>query len=399
MTPEQEKLYQKFLNHFNKLQRPLFEDEFEEYKEIKDFISEIKLILSYHPYTNYYTLYLPDENLYYILNKICQVILKKNDEIKINEFYYLVVEGFLSYYNLYELIGRIIYQHKNTLYIQFFGVEFSWKFAVIDQFTDFLIENRDKYRITKKDKDIFVESIIRFSEKNQKIFLNSILEVFRDIHTKTIQFNELILELELILKELKPINYYVIETVIKNNPLYFNFDEQSKIVNILSDEEIIEKIQEYFKNNQKLVNEFGGVIEESGFIALTFIGKNFPFSEAAEYVKTRPIIFVDSILDKTDLETYISFSNEDLINPEVPDTKYLKIFNLEDDVKNWIVENCYISFLPYDRDRVKLLFPKLVEKLSPVLNLSSSANNLFEYTLKQKINEYLSSKGLLENNG
>jgi hypothetical protein len=385
---------------------------------------------------------MPMEDLFNYISNFCLRYIKNKYNIKIAKFYEDLCENFINSYNLKsempELTAYKFSSPEHSIFIKFdmFMEDIKIKYIRETEYDEFGNENYtyEGYIADIYNYDLVIASFFKFLKnypenfrvKVENFFNFDVLfvddanlpdkdyiegmnklsdELYSILSEKKGEYfplKELSLDLTISSKStIKPVTTHILKSIVTGSPFFFSFDEEGSKVRVLNDDEVIHKIETYFKNNQKGFSEFPETIESPGLIAVTFIGSNFPFKEAAEYVKTRPVIFIGNVPADSRLEDYISFSDEDLNNPGIPDIKYLKIFDLKDTVKTWIENNCVISFLPYDRDkieffsgRIKILFPKLMEKLSPILNLSNNPFNPFEYTLSQKINDFIKvSKG------
>jgi hypothetical protein len=119
-----------------------------------------------------------------------------------------------------------------------------------------------------------------------------------------------------------------------------------------------------FSRMEELIEGF------TGMLAIVYIEDKFPLKQAEEYVQTRPIIFlckvINGVVDMKELYWYLT-----VIGTPTP--------------KEWLIKNTAISLLSMDTEQLRLEWLYTVEKLSPVFNIKNNAGNLFQYTLKDLV--------------
>jgi len=233
---------------------------------------------------------------------------------------------------------------------------------------------------------------------------SSIISVLRNAPEKKLWIDDIVFGINRFNIETittKPYNMNLIEKIIENDPKRFNSDylfrkeiaatnnaiqkAGEKYMVELTDD--IEYISYYFKENQKLLKNINYDNLYSGFAAFSFIGKKFPLDEAQEYVKTRPIIYIEQIKDPAPVSLYGSKWLPYELN------SYLEsLFTATDEVDKWCEENLTISIYSEHFDEIKLLVPKVISHFSPIFNVAGNAGNLFEHILEQKLEIYQKNK-------
>jgi len=71
--------------------------------------------------------------------------------------------------------------------------------------------------------------------------------------------------------------------------------------------------------------------------------------------------------------------------------EYLEVFletNDIEDIESWLRKNVVLSYYEEFLPEITLLAPQIIEKISPVFNVNKNPGNLFQYTLKSKLDEY-----------
>jgi hypothetical protein len=193
----------------------------------------------------------------------------------------------------------------------------------------------------------------------------------------------------------KPISLEYIISQLQNESDIYHFDEANeKIIH----KEDLKRIKKKLINLTMKYRDFGNFISSiwrttSGIISIKYSGLDFPLKEASEYVNLRNIIFISKTYNVlTDFKKLFDFEN-------INDSKFLLILSSiigEDNLREWIEENIKISFYeeyfePTDNE-LGDLEKRIIEDISPLLNLDGNPGNLFRITLEDKLNAYLEGK-------
>lgn len=193
----------------------------------------------------------------------------------------------------------------------------------------------------------------------------------------------------------KPISMdYVISQIEKSSDIY-SYDKETEKVFLKTDLERIKKILQSNSHEFLKFNDFvqSSGTRSSGILSFTYTGPNFPLIEAGEYVKLRNIIFISKAYSlATDFKKLFDFN-------KITDSKILSILSAiigEENLEKWITENIKISFYeeyfePTDKELIDLE-KRIIEDISPLLNLEGNPGNLFRITLEDKLNAYLEGK-------
>lgn len=187
---------------------------------------------------------------------------------------------------------------------------------------------------------------------------------------------------------------YVISQLEKSSDIY-SFDKETEKVFLKND---LERIKKNLQSNSLKFLKFNNFVQMyslggSGILSLSYTGQNFPLTEASEYVKLRNIIFIT--------RTYSLYNNFQKLFDfnKINDSKFLLILSAiigEENLENWVTENIKISFHeeyfePTDKELIDLE-KRIIEDISPLLNLEGNPGNLFRITLEDKLNAYLEGK-------
>lgn len=263
-----------------------------------------------------------------------------------------------------------------------------------DAFLNLIVDNKDRLYARYEGKNILIG--FKDSDWSQKTMKNEIIQIFRK-HDK----NEFMLS-SIVHRLLKndnadtlpsPLTNTSIKEVIINNPSNFAFDEKNGLVKLKAD---VDSLKNYLtKGNSWNYERFSNFLAENkknsmtspAIVAIHFVGDEFPLVEAVEYVKIRPIIYLDYFASiKEGIEKFSDFTNK--VNSEFL-TILSSILPEDVDLKKWL-EN-FISITIYYKnydDYAFSLIPELINSFSPVLNLNNNPGNLFRITLEDKIAEY-----------
>lgn len=187
---------------------------------------------------------------------------------------------------------------------------------------------------------------------------------------------------------IKPVTKKELREILSNN-IYFLYDKENDAVRLFTNNELSEKIKNYFNQNYSPISISDTKYDKAGILAIKFTGKEFPLSEAKEYINVRPIIFLCDVAKNSSIKD-ILLINRELSEKESNDIKYLKcLFDNDQEFINWLENNTSVSFHETHPKIIKYVHPKLLEDLSPIFNIQHNPGNLFQYTLKTKFEEYL----------
>lgn len=187
---------------------------------------------------------------------------------------------------------------------------------------------------------------------------------------------------------IKPVTKKELREIFENEE-YFHYDKDNDSVKMLSFSEIVEKIKNHFEQSYSNFSISESEYNKKGILALKFTGNEFPLPEAIDYINVRPIIFVYNVDSQTKIDNILLLDKE-ISDKENNDIKYLKsLFNNDEEYKKWLEKNTSVSFYEAPEEIVKHIYPKLVADLSPIFNIQHNPGNLFQYTLKSKLEEYL----------
>lgn len=323
------------------------------------------------------------------LNEIEIVLEDLKAEVTLIELKKKLSESFLIFYGL---------KHKSSdsseddSYFQT-DVGIAYDFSNL---IEFLSRYTDKFYI-KKDSVYAKNDMIRiglkrwldigiFSEPREIIKNEIVFKIFKKLNKTILQLENITFRLNRLPLNPgipKPFSMELVEEIISEDQDRFEIDKSNGLVKLVDDLDYISKV---LIKNQYLLKEFNTNYQSSGFLALIFVGKDFPLKEASDYVATRPIIYLKSVNNLSIEFSKLPDDEGFLINEFI---EYLRAI-LPDQIiiKDWIKENLTFSFLKYDKDEIKKLHNPLIEKLSPILNVNNNPGNLFQYTLKSKLEEY-----------
>ena len=320
----------------------------------------------------------PDMLEEFWLNEILYILKNNNDEVDLKTIIEELGQQVVNYYGLSDPLGKSFQitsdaglgKEQNARLLKFFD------------------KHKDKFYVRQGKKglrDAYIVGLVEWKDKvlenDRKIIRNAMIKVLRDTKGKSLSLKDLTFAVNRIKLETltpKPFNEELIKQIVIQNSGRLVYDISKDAITLSDD---LEYITNYFKENRQHFNEFNFPQNTSGFLAWVFIGNDFPMKEAIEYVKTRPIIFIDEILDRT--------SKNILVNYKL--IEYLKaVMDTSDDeeIKTWLSENVILSYYEEGIDQVKLLSPKIIEKFSPIFNTNKNPGNLFQYTLESKLEEY-----------
>ena len=314
------------------------------------------------------------------LNEILYMLRVKNDQIDIKEIIDDLEKQFVNYYNLSDPLGKSFQiksdaglgEEKNKKLIEF-----------IDKHSDIFYRRIGEGEYASKTWFIGLNDWKdKVLENDRKIIRNAVIKILRDMKGQSLSPKELTysvnrIKLDTLLP--KPFNEEIIKQILSQNSGRIVYDI-AKDKMTLSDD--LEYLKNYFKENQQNYNDFKYPQHTSGFLAWTYNGNNFPLKEASEYVKTRPIIFIDEILHR--------FTQNVSFNEEFREYLHAVLDTSDDEeIEIWLSENVTLSYYEESLPEIKKMYPKIIEKFSPVFNLNKNPGNLFQYTLQLKLKEYL----------
>lgn len=321
------------------------------------------------------------------LNEIEIILTERKSEISLASLKELLVVSFTNYYSLKRdgnTTEDISYRSCNA------GINYEYRNLI-----EFLELNSDKFYF-KKD-SIYV------GNAQLRIGLRTWIDTGIALNPKDIIKNEIIksafgksdissLPLSNIAFRInrlpinagipKPYSEKLIEEIILSDKFRFKYSNSSKIVELIDDLTYYSTI---LNKEQMLLKEFNFNYEKSGFLAFTFVGKEFPLVEAEEYASIRPIIYVYSV-------DSLAKEFESIIKNNKPQSSELMLYleavlPPEINPTDWLEENITISFVKSDSDTIKKISNQLISKLSPVFNVKNNPGNLFQYTLKSLLDE------------
>ncbi len=312
-------------------------------------------------------------------NEILYILKKKNDEVVTETIIDELGKQVVNYYGLKDPLGESfdltsdagLGEEKNATLLKFLNKHNN----------NFYVRQGEDWLLGKKNLVGLVEWKDKVLDRDMKIIRNVIIKVLRDMKEKNLSLKDLTYSVNRIKLDTlipKPFNEELIKEIVIQNSGRLVYDISKDAIALPDD---LEYITNYFKENRQHFNEFIFPQDTSGLLAWIFTGSDFPMKEAIEYVKTRPIIFMDEILHRT--------SNSLLINDEF--REYLKaVMDTSDneEIEIWLSENVTLSYYEESLSEIKKLYPKIIEKFSPVFNVNKNPGNLFQYTLKSKYEEY-----------
>lgn len=346
------------------------------FDEIKE-LNEYKNLLEEIVYTNFLDLIYADHLERFLIDEIGTILEDENKEISLKE--------------LRDII-------KRSFYFSFWNNKFTTSvinFQCLHNGDDFLLKiiKKNDHLFYIKNEDSFWDYYIKIGNKKwieekifeaEKILRNRIIfSIFKPLNKTSFTLSKLTQRTNrsIIDPDLpKPYSEELIEKIIKDNPDRFIYNEKTKIVELVDDLIFLENS---FNKNKQLLKDFNSKSEDSGFIAFSFIGKIFPLSEAKDYISTRPIIYITTVEN-------LSEEFQNLI--ETKESELIEIISaiLPEDIKiiDWINQNLAVSFVEFDKNYMNLIRNQVIEKFSPIFNLNDNPGNLFQYTLKNKFEEY-----------
>lgn len=129
-----------------------------------------------------------------------------------------------------------------------------------------------------------------------------------------------------------------------------------------------------------------------GLVFFIFKGNEYPFENSIEYIKLRPVIYVANCIDCRDfINSFDSAKNEISI--------FLTgLFGEKEKVKDWLLNNVQIGVYKDYLGIRNFLYKQIIQKYSPVFNLSENPGNLFYSTLSKLLtSEKSNQNGTLTN--
>lgn len=133
-------------------------------------------------------------------------------------------------------------------------------------------------------------------------------------------------------------------------------------------------------NGKMLIKDFKPQEDVPGLLVFSFIGEDFPISEAREYVNLRPAVYFAQV-------EYLEFSYSKILKSFVSLIASISGSSIGD-AYDWVLQNFAVSFVIEEPDFLKLNFDKLMSNYSPILNLDRNPGNLFRGIIEEKIREY-----------
>jgi len=323
------------------------------------------------------------------LNEIEIVLDELKSEMILSDLTKKLSDSFINYYalrhNTYSQFEDISYYKSNV------GIQHSYENLI-----GFIDNNKDKF-YKKTDSIYGSNALVKVGLKSwlevgifanpQQIIKNEIINSILKKHTPpalaleniTFRINRLPIDAGIP----KPFNNNLLEKIILDDSDRFKYDRSTGLVELIDD---LTYLVSVINKNQFLMKEFNFNLQKAGFLAFTFIGKIFPLKEAIDYVSTRPIIFINTVKNLSNEFSSIIKEDNLFLNEFI---EYLTaILQNNTSVNDWINENLTVSFTEFDGDLISKLRNPLISKLSPILNISNNPGNLFQYTLKAKLEEY-----------
>lgn len=320
------------------------------------------------------------------LNEIRYILKKKNDEVDIETMIDELGRQVVNYYGLLDPLGTSFDITSDAG----LGDEKEAKLlSFLKKHDDLFYVHTGKAGLFKKSLFVgLVEWKDKVLEEDRKIIRNEMIKVLRINKTKTLSLKDLTYiinrtQLDTLIS--KPFDVKLIKTIVHENLGRVIYDKSNETISLSDD---LDYITNYFKEIRQPYSNIEVSEGPSGLLAYVFIGNEFPLREAVEYVKTRPIIFIDEIHQGIDV---ILFGTSKNSRSDYEFREYLKaVMDTSDDEKIdiWLSENVTLSYYKEGSDQVKLLAPKIIEKFSPVFNVDKNPGNLFQYTLKTKLDKY-----------
>lgn len=115
-----------------------------------------------------------------------------------------------------------------------------------------------------------------------------------------------------------------------------------------------------------------------GIVAIRFTGEDFPITEAKEYVKVRDII----ALGRKNYEY-----PQTLLNYIIRNTELFQIisrhFSKKEEAIEWLTNNTRCHIIGMSFKLIETIFPMLIKKVNPVLNVKDNPDNIFYSTISK----------------
>ncbi|MBM3712439.1 MAG: hypothetical protein FJW56_03255 [Actinobacteria bacterium] len=357
------------------------------YKDLRNFwIDEIKYYFEFEGKNEIDLYSLTKNGLESFYNKY------KSDHPRIDEIYLNVSDEnnmLLHLFPRYPGVG--IGEFDSIRYFILFRILPTCDFCEVDH-------KKNEYPIRKKIRKIdSIENaakLILLQTKEKKLSINQLIHLL----------DRSILEFKL----KKPINKRELIELLEKHPNRFRVKKPSEVDYLLDPSlgdfpvELIEDLNstiEQIRLNSRNYNEinFEELENKSGLLTIEYIGTQFPFEDAREYVKIRPIIFCnDSDNLKYDISEIFNFStfNQSLIVLRLSSIlkDALKLIpedtNSLNSIKNWLNENLKIGYYLCDKEEAESIAMEIIAKFSPMLNIENNPGNLFSITISQKVEEF-----------
>lgn len=212
---------------------------------------------------------------------------------------------------------------------------------------------------------------------------NFILELFRISKITKLDLTRLVFELNRYDLEVvfpKPYTKKLIIEIIRTFGKYYTIEKDAVVLIAdlnLATSELLENTEAL---NDNLLKKSTSKI--NSILSLKFTGDEFLYEPAIEYVKLRKIISLIKIEDdknyKGEAKTYLELiKDSELFN-------FLKkILKNDEEVMQWIKENTVAGEYSDTKNHIREIYPKLIEKFSPVFNLKNNPGNLFSFSLNE----------------
>ncbi|HMU44265.1 MAG TPA: hypothetical protein PKA80_13280 [Ignavibacteriaceae bacterium] len=322
------------------------------------------------------------------LNEIEILLEELKPEVSVSDLIKKLSDSFINYYalrhNTYSSLEDITYYKSDV------GIAHNY-----DNLIRFIDNHKDKF-YTKTDSIYGSNALIKVGLKvwidrgiayePQKIIRSQIIKELKKQVPSILPLKSLTFRINRTPSSAgipKPFSESLIEEIIKNDESRFKYNYATGLVELI---DVLEYLAKVINKKQSLLKEFDHNMQQPGFLVFTYIGQNFPLKEAADYISTRPIIFVKTVNDLSKEFNAIIEEGDFLPSEFIENLR--AILPNDTSVLNWLDENVTISFMSSSLDDVKKLGNQLIAKLSPIFNIRNNPGNLFQYTLKSKVEEY-----------
>ncbi len=222
--------------------------------------------------------------------------------------------------------------------------------------------------------------------------------IFLRNHTRTYQLNSLMWDLErvpeIIIDFPKPISdhrYGIIESLKKSQDFTYSADDSTIVLQNMKFKEVYDTLtnQSSREVREETVDYSSNCI--SGLIALVFRGDRFIIENATEYVKIRPLIYINHVPDvdkfKDDFfhPTEINWTEAHNIIYSFLYSESTKESSKYDIVCEWIMKNLEFTYYHTTEIEGANLVQEIKWAYPPVLNYSDSPDNIIKATIENQL--------------